>query len=76
MVYTLYSMEKIIAIEHTGGTPKLVVQNGEMITHKLLPLGILRIEPIDIEDPLFLSPPDEKWKNKKKPINVGKKGRF
>tara|TARA_R100000458_G_C8116176_1_gene136973 strand:+ start:266 stop:436 length:171 start_codon:yes stop_codon:yes gene_type:complete len=53
-------MEKIIAIEHTGGTPKLVVQNGEMITHKLLPLGILRIEPIDIEDPLFLSPPDEK----------------
>ena len=60
MVYTLYSMEKIIAIEHTGGTPKLVVQNGEMITHKLLPLGILRIEPIDIEDPLFLSPPDEK----------------
>ena len=43
--------KEIIAIENVGHTAKLVVKNGTSFTHEKLPLGILRIEPIDyVED--------------------------
>ena len=43
--------KEIIAIENVGHTTKLVVKNGTSFTHEKLPLGILRIEPIDyVED--------------------------
>jgi hypothetical protein len=43
--------KEIVAIENVGHTAKLVVKNGTTFTHEKLPLGILRIEPIEyVED--------------------------
>tara|TARA_R110000824_G_scaffold210896_1_gene396777 strand:+ start:2305 stop:2490 length:186 start_codon:yes stop_codon:yes gene_type:complete len=43
--------KEIVAIENIGHTAKLVVKNGTSFTHEKLPLGILRIEPIEyVED--------------------------
>ena len=43
--------KEIIAIENIGHTAKLVVKNGTSFTHEKLPIGILRIEPIEyVED--------------------------
>ena len=42
---------EIIAIENIGHTAKLVVKNGTSFTHEKLPIGILRIEPMEyVED--------------------------
>jgi len=43
--------KEIVAIENIGHTAKLVVKNGTSFTHEKLPIGILRIEPIEyVED--------------------------
>jgi hypothetical protein len=54
---------EIVAIENTGDSTKLIVKEEDNYSSVSLPYGILHIRPIEYDDAIHFSPPDELFSN-------------